>query len=725
MNHNLSNKDVSEYTRIPLVIGVTGHRDLNEEYRQPLRDKVANYLKGLKDKYRETPFLLLSSLSEGADQLVAAVALEALKDRVKLVVVLPVREELFKDYFLKDEEGNGTDARAEYERLSVGKRHIELPIINPAMEAVLASEDENGKEARGLQYSLAGAYVARNCQILIALWDGQPDDCIGGPASVVNFQRTGRPEIPAHLREHLEKLPEPCGLQIDPLEAPETGEVYRIFTPRSGRELPANAMGDEPLPPAIYDQSSKEKKTKYFRRLDKIKDRLNKFNSDVLALIPSHAEEWRESRGYLLPDQEALELPESLKSLRDAYATADILSQVFQRKLNRAIIWSLRGFFVAVVAFMVYAHLLERDWNYWSLVVNLLLLAVVDGIYLRSIRSRNYQNLHQDYRTLAEGLRVQFYWRLAGMEEFVSDYYLSKQKNELEWIRNAVKAQAILAEPIDCGGLGRDRVRQQMRPVLRDWIAGQADYYVKSSLRDRAKLLNYRELASGFLVASLLTSSIVAVADPIVHHHLWFALFVIVILVPVAVVGGRHLWIKLHELREEAEQDEEELEQARELSGKIEGVHEPKVRRGMLGTAHVNFYCGFFGGLLIAGLLLLLWGAARVLDQLLEGDFHPGRIFNLDVEAWLIVAMGLTVALAALLQWYAEIRAFGEHHKQYKRMRTIFIRAFDQLRQQVTAGDLAECRQVIARLGREALAEHADWLLIHRERPVELPRLEI
>lgn len=721
MNHNLSNKEVSEYTRIPLVIGVTGHRDLHEEYRQPLRDKVANYLKGLKDKYRETPFLLLSSLSEGADQLVAAVALEALKDRVKLVIVLPVREEFFKDYFLKDKEGNGTDARADYERLAVGKRHIELPIIDPAMEAVLAGEDEKGKEARGLQYSLAGAYVARNCQILIALWDGQPDDCIGGPASVVSFQRTGRQEIPAHLRERLEKLPEPYGLQYDPLEAPETGQVYHIVTPRLGHELPANPLSDEELAPAIYDQSSREEQRKYFDRLHKItKDRLDRFNADARALIPSHAEEWRVSRGYLLPDQEALELPESLKSLRDAYATADILSQVCQRKVNRAIIRSLCVFFAAVVAFMFYAHLLERDWNYWSLVVNLLLLAVVDWIYLRSIRSRNYQNLHQDYRTLAEGLRVQFYWCLAGMEEFVSDYYLSKQKNELEWIRNAVKAQAILAEPIDCGGLGRDRIWQQMGLVLHYWIEGQVNYYVKSSLRDRAKLLIYQPLASGFLVASLLTSLIVAVYALFEHLHLWFALFVIVILIPVAVVGGRHLWIKLHELREEAEQDEEELEQSRELSGKIEGVHEPKVRRNMHRRALVKFLLGFFVGLLIAG---LLGGAAQVLN-LLEEDFHPGRFVKLHVEAWLIVAMGLTVALAALLQWYAEIKAFGEHHKQYKRMRTIFIRAFYHLKQQVTAGHLAECRRVIARLGREALTEHADWLLIHRERPVELPRLE-
>jgi len=87
--------------------------------------------------------------------------------------------------------------------------------------------------------------------------------------------------------------------------------------------------------------------------------------------------------------------------------------------------------------------------------------------------------------------------------------------------------------------------------------------------------------------------------------------------------------------------------------------------------------------------------------------------------------MGLTVALAALYQWYAEKRAFAEHHKQYKYMRAVFSRAYFYLQEQLDAGDLDEARRRIAELGQEALREHADWLLLHRERPMELPRLEI
>jgi len=36
--------------------------------------------------------------------------------------------------------------------------------------------------------------------------------------------------------------------------------------------------------------------------------------------------------------------------------------------------------------------------------------------------------------------------------------------------------------------------------------------------------------------------------------------------------------------------------------------------------------------------------------------------------------------------------------------------------------DVKICQSIIYRLGREALVENSDWLLMHRERPVEVPK---
>jgi hypothetical protein len=95
------------------------------------------------------------------------------------------------------------------------------------------------------------------------------------------------------------------------------------------------------------------------------------------------------------------------------------------------------------------------------------------------------------------------------------------------------------------------------------------------------------------------------------------------------------------------------------------------------------------------------------------------------ITAALLVAMGWSVALATLCQWYSEKCAFAEQHKQYKRMRTVFARAYVRTGEQLRDEKKNAAIATIALLGREALAEHADWLLLHRERPGELPRLEI
>ena len=81
---------------LPLVVGVTGHRDLREEDREALENQVAKVFDDLKDRYSHTPLLLLSALAEGADRLVARVALGR---GAHLVAPLPMRRaEYEKDF---------------------------------------------------------------------------------------------------------------------------------------------------------------------------------------------------------------------------------------------------------------------------------------------------------------------------------------------------------------------------------------------------------------------------------------------------------------------------------------------------------------------------------------------------------------------------------------------------------------------------------------------------
>src|SRR5258708_13261016 len=91
----VTNRDVRA-VRAPLVIGVTGHRDLLAEDLEPLENKVRESLRSLQTQYPSTPIILLSPLAEGADRLAARVALEI---GARLIVPLPMARSAYEQDF--------------------------------------------------------------------------------------------------------------------------------------------------------------------------------------------------------------------------------------------------------------------------------------------------------------------------------------------------------------------------------------------------------------------------------------------------------------------------------------------------------------------------------------------------------------------------------------------------------------------------------------------------
>ncbi|MGE3551201.1 MAG: hypothetical protein AB7I29_15040, partial [Geobacter sp.] len=91
------------------------------------------------------------------------------------------------------------------------------------------------------------------------------------------------------------------------------------------------------------------------------------------------------------------------------------------------------------------------------------------------------------------------------------------------------------------------------------------------------------------------------------------------------------------------------------------------------------------------------------------------------LDPWLQVATPFCFIIAGAIEFYADRRLFGEQAKQYVRMFTIFSKGTRHL-DQLSVNDLPGFQKVIQRLGQEALAENGDWLLMHRERPIEVPQ---
>lgn len=143
-----------------LRIGVTGHRHLAEPHK--LEAAVASAIARIEAAFRPQAVQVLSSLAEGADRLVGKQLLGM--HGAQLVAPLPLpRAEYEKDFA-------GAASRAEFAALlSAASKVVELPPSTSRRDA----------------YRNAGFYVLDHSDVVVAVWDGQPQPDSPGTAGIV------------------------------------------------------------------------------------------------------------------------------------------------------------------------------------------------------------------------------------------------------------------------------------------------------------------------------------------------------------------------------------------------------------------------------------------------------------------------------------------------------------------------------------------------------------
>ncbi|MFF4031740.1 hypothetical protein ACFYZ2_18675 [Streptomyces sviceus] len=153
-------------------IGITGHQGLPSAAATHAKEKIREILAGA-----VAPLIGYSSLAEGADQLFAR---ELLAAGGSLHVVVPAN-----DYETTFSQANRSTYFGLLEQAAEVTR---LPYAEPSEEA----------------YDRAGQWVARHCEVLIAVWDGQPSRGLGGTADAVahamELNRTVRVIWPTGVR---------------------------------------------------------------------------------------------------------------------------------------------------------------------------------------------------------------------------------------------------------------------------------------------------------------------------------------------------------------------------------------------------------------------------------------------------------------------------------------------------------------------------------------------
>lgn len=379
----------THFDSLPFVLGVSGHLDIASSDKKDLHKALVARLKTYQSKLglKIKPYIA-TGLARGADQLAARAALEAGWGLIA-VLPMPAHEFLATDDFMQH-----PDAAHEFkELLSLAKEHV----ITLGTEKITVFDE--GIQSRNDQlYRNQSSFLAFRCTTVLALWDGVPAG-IGacGTSYVVQICRgellTQQLVWGDKVTKHLDIVKvrrTDSQVEVEPMSPLPPKDIVRFFA--EIRELTA-------IKAWISDQRVIEE-SKY-------------------ALLDN--EEQRCDDAEQINQTRWAELDDGSKTILQTYTRMDLLSRHFQQRRSEVIkyttIMAAMGGSIQFVSSIIQAPLLLGIS--WALI----LISAGLAYWFLSDKYSRYHNKFTDLRVLAESLRIQFYWRIAGIEKDIFDAF--------------------------------------------------------------------------------------------------------------------------------------------------------------------------------------------------------------------------------------------------------------------------------------------------------------
>lgn len=572
--------------KIPILIGVSGHLDIPEQNMEELKNQVKMVLEKVQKKYPNSPIAILSPLAEGADRIVAKVALEY---NAKLIVPLPLPVDLYKKDF-KDEIST-----KEFEDLC---NQAETIFTLPLVDGNTITDISDYGPARDKQYEQVGLYLIKNCHFLIAMWDGIELNKTGGTSQIINFAING--------------FTEACS-NNSILDSPYTCSVYHISTPRKRHHDLIVDIGAKFLHPSIYQDEGTGENV-----LSNLLKKTDNLNDDVFKYFLTNpkfaSEELAKSKSFLISEAEEKLLSPVDRKILEYYAITDVLSGINQKRTHMALFTLIGLAILAIITFELSAHVLITCPQ---LLLVYSMIFVLGYLFFKDSQKNDLQGKYLDYRAIAEGLRVQFFWRLGGINENIYDYYLLKQKNELKWVRNIIKYINIKTSYKDEESL--DSRVYNLNIVKKNWIEDQYKFFNNKITQNKKKLENNERATKILMSLSILFAACAGI-----------------------------MFAKFPEFRHE----------------------------------------------------------------------------NENLHGIIITILALLPSFAASFEFYTQKMAFQAQKIRYSKAEITFKRALEHINSSILSNNDSQTKEIIKELGKEALIENGDWVLIHRERPIEMPNLK-
>ena len=184
-----------------LSVSVTGHRFIDNAAN--LMISIRKVLTGIIKEHVGFEIYLYSALAEGSDQLFALVAKEF--QEISLVVPLPLPVE---DYLLEFETQTG--------------RSNFLSLFESASNAIKLPYSENHQTA----YRKLGDFLVIQCDLLLAIWNGEYSGGIGGTGAVVEAAIRAAKPVYWIYSDNIK-----MGIKNSLREQKYVGEIQLLFKP--------------------------------------------------------------------------------------------------------------------------------------------------------------------------------------------------------------------------------------------------------------------------------------------------------------------------------------------------------------------------------------------------------------------------------------------------------------------------------------------------------------
>lgn len=477
--------------RYPILIGISGKRTFDETSAQADRavaEEIAARFRtvfaALDRDLPQTPKVVLMGAAFGADLIAAETALQT-GPTWAVAAILPFERALFEEDFHPawDEpawrERYAAHATA-FERIlgppdRPNPRVLlrELPKLAVVGGGVATADPlsrhsvRRDKTQRRNHYEQVGQLIAETSTIMIAVTgaDEEPEtsEANGGTARIVAYRRAGCPDAPGAAvarrssvlrHEWSEVMLPPAGYVwlMDPRYSDRTGPypvkvlpplvdraVADVYGGHPGRDMPEPEEPETYVGPLRWLARALRAVAARLGGTDRAGSAALRRLRASLAVARGFERFHRErtpTAGAAAPTADLSPIADVPDALNSARSPISSRQRVVNSYVRRDFRWLARLFLLAVIVFESYAKLFHE--KAWLLAVYLAILAVIG---LRALRGRwmLWEAVAEDYRAVAEILRVQRAWWSAGLTARVDREHLQGVDQDLAPIRDCAK----------------------------------------------------------------------------------------------------------------------------------------------------------------------------------------------------------------------------------------------------------------------------------------------